>query len=105
MCICAALAVLGLRGMRQSAPTFTIVRDARFPKLANSLFALCEDMRLERICRSQRPGTGAVFAHRHRILGGYFQHKLRTHVSKGELADAVLLFIYGWFTGKSWQNG
>lgn len=78
--------------------------NARFPKLANSLFALCEDMRLERVCRMQRPGTGAVFAHRHRILGGYFQHKLRNHLSKGELADAVLLLVYGWFTGKSWQN-
>ncbi|MGO4494300.1 hypothetical protein AB4114_00115 [Paenibacillus sp. 2RAB27] len=76
----------------------------KFPKLANSLFALCEDMRLERICRSQRPGMGAVFAHRHHILGGYFQHKLRTHVSKGELADALLLIVYGWFTGKSWQG-
>lgn len=77
---------------------------ARFPKLANSLFALCEDMRLERICRSQRSGMGAVFAHRHQILGGYFEHKLRTHVSKGELADALLLIVYGWFTGKSWQG-
>jgi nitric oxide reductase activation protein len=76
----------------------------RFPKLANSLFALCEDMRLERICRSHRPGMGAVFTHRHQILGGYFGHKLRTHVSKGELADAVLLIVYGWFTGKSWQG-
>ncbi|WP_246302733.1 nitric oxide reductase activation protein NorD [Paenibacillus plantarum] len=76
----------------------------KFPKLANSLFALCEDMRLERICRSQRPGMGAVFAHRHHILGGYFGHKLRTHVSKGELADALLLIVYGWFTGKSWQG-
>ncbi|WP_235549907.1 nitric oxide reductase activation protein NorD [Paenibacillus sp. Soil766] len=78
--------------------------NVRFPKMANSLFALCEDMRLERICRSQRPGMGAVFAHRHQILGGYFGHKLRTHVSKGELADALLLIVYGWFTGKSWQD-
>ncbi|OAS16258.1 nitric oxide reductase activation protein NorD [Paenibacillus oryzisoli] len=75
-----------------------------YPKLANSLFALCEDMRLERICRTLRPGMGAVFAHRHHILGGFFQHKLRTHVSKGEMADAFLLFVYGWFTGKSWQS-
>ncbi|WP_246320545.1 nitric oxide reductase activation protein NorD [Paenibacillus qinlingensis] len=75
-----------------------------FPKLANSLFALCEDMRLERICRTQRPGMGAVFAHRHHILGGYFGHKLRTHMSKGELADALLLIVYGWFTGQSWQG-
>ncbi|WNR42231.1 nitric oxide reductase activation protein NorD [Paenibacillus roseipurpureus] len=76
---------------------------AKLPKLANSLFALCEDMRLERICRGMRPGMGAVFAHRHRLLGGYFHHKLRTHLNKGELADALLLLVYGWFTGKSWQ--
>lgn len=78
---------------------------ARFPKLANSLFALCEDMRLERICRVRRPGTARVFAHRHRIYGHYFHHKLRTHLSKGELADAVILFVYGWFTGREWHSG
>lgn len=76
----------------------------KLPKLAISLFGLCEDMRLERICRSLRPGTAAVFAHRHRILGAYFQHKLRAHLRKGEVADALLLVIYGWFTGKSWQG-
>ncbi|OCT14525.1 hypothetical protein A8709_26090 [Paenibacillus pectinilyticus] len=78
--------------------------NTRFPKLANCLFALCEDMRLERICRKIRPGTGAVFAHRHRILGSYFQHKLKTHLTKGELGDAVLLLVYGWFTGKTWKS-
>ncbi len=76
-----------------------------FPKLANSLFALCEDMRLERICRARRPGTAHVFAHRHRILRAYFQHKLRTHLSKSELADAILLLVYGWFTGLEWHRG
>ncbi|KRE49511.1 hypothetical protein ASG85_24175 [Paenibacillus sp. Soil724D2] len=80
-------------------------QSASFPKLANSLFALCEDMRLERICRARRPGTARVFAHRHRILRVYFQHKLRTHLSKGEMADAVLLFVYGWFTGVEWHAG
>lgn len=73
------------------------------PKLANSLFALCEDMRLERICRARRPGTTRVFVERHRIYGAYFGHKLRTHLSKGELADAVILLIYGWFTGAEWS--
>lgn len=73
------------------------------PKLANSLFAMCEDMRLERICRARRPGTTRVFAERHRIYGAYFGHKLRTHLNKGELADAVILLIYGWFTGAEWS--
>ncbi|OPH47328.1 hypothetical protein BC351_12210 [Paenibacillus ferrarius] len=79
-------------------------RDAPLPKLANSLFALCEDMRLERICRTRRPGTARVFAHRHRLLGAYFQHKLRSHLNKKDLADAVILVIYGWFTGMDWKN-
>lgn len=80
-------------------------QSASLPKLANSLFALCEDMRLERICRARRPGTARVFAHRHRILRVYFQHKLRTHLSKGEMSDAVLLLVYGWFTGVEWHSG
>ncbi|MDQ0915390.1 nitric oxide reductase activation protein [Paenibacillus sp. V4I5] len=78
-------------------------QSASLPKLANTIFALCEDMRLERICRARRPGTARVFAHRHRIYRVYFQHKLRTHLSKGELADAVLLLVYGWFTGLEWH--
>ncbi|MDD9267897.1 hypothetical protein ACFPES_12745 [Paenibacillus sp. GCM10023248] len=73
------------------------------PKLANSLFALCEDVRLERICRARRPGTARVFAIRHRIYGAYYGHKLRTHVNREEWADAMLLFIYGWFTGAEWS--
>ncbi|MBP1961741.1 nitric oxide reductase activation protein NorD [Paenibacillus aceris] len=76
---------------------------SRMPKLANALFALCEDMRLERICRSRRPGTARVFAERHRIFGAYYGHKLRTHLNKGELADAVVLSVYGWFTGAQWS--
>ncbi|MGG1520245.1 hypothetical protein ABE504_33050, partial [Paenibacillus oryzisoli] len=74
------------------------------PKLANSVFALCEDMRLERICRRLRPGTGAVFAHRHRILASYYAHKLQVHLRKGELADAAVLLLYGWFTGQAWHG-
>lgn len=74
------------------------------PKLATSVFALCEDMRLERICRRLRPGMGAVFAHRHRILGSYYAHKLQVHLRKGELADAAVLLLYGWFTGHAWHG-
>jgi len=72
------------------------------PKLALQLFALCEDMRLERICRKLRPGTAKVFAQRHRIYGAYYTHKLRVHLQKGEQAEAVLLGVYGWFTSAQW---
>lgn len=79
-------------------------QQSSFPKLANSLFALCEDMRLERICRVRRPGTARVFKVRHRIYGSYFGHKLRVHLNQGDLADAVLLLVYGWFTGAEWSS-
>ncbi|MBD0383129.1 hypothetical protein ICC18_23750 [Paenibacillus sp. WST5] len=75
---------------------------ASLPKLANQLFALCEDMRLERICRRRRSGTARVFMQRHRILTAYYQHKLRSHLQKGELAESILLLVYGWFTGAEW---
>ncbi|MFD0697086.1 hypothetical protein ACFQZT_23730 [Paenibacillus sp. GCM10027628] len=78
---------------------FTYAQSVTLPKLANQLFALCEDMRLERICRKRRPGTVRVFKHRHRILTAYYQHKLRMHLQKGEQAEAIILLIYGWFTG------
>ncbi|WP_261807598.1 hypothetical protein [Paenibacillus sp. N3.4] len=78
---------------------------AVLPKLANSLFALCEERRLERICRKRRPGTSRVFAHRHRLYTAFFKHKLRAHLTKNEFADAALLLIYGWFVGGGLERG
>ncbi|MEW9698793.1 hypothetical protein [Paenibacillus sp. SI8] len=72
--------------------------------MANQLFALCEDMRLEQICRRRRPGTVRVFAQRHRIYASYYKHKLSSHLKKGELGEAFILLIYGWFTGAEWGS-
>ncbi|MFC5453046.1 nitric oxide reductase activation protein NorD [Paenibacillus aestuarii] len=90
-----------------AAAVSAYMRDSQaepLPKLALQFFALCEDMRLERICRRLRPGTAKVFAQRHRIYAAYYTHKLRVHLQKGEQAEAVLLFVYGWFTGVHWSQ-
>ncbi|NEW06515.1 hypothetical protein GK047_10880 [Paenibacillus sp. SYP-B3998] len=79
-------------------------QSSQLPKLANQLFALCEDMRLERICRNRRPGTARIFKQRHSIYASYYQHKLLLHIRKGELAEAVILLVYGWFTGAEWKG-
>jgi|GEM_PF-143235 len=71
------------------------------PKLAQQLFALGEDMRLTRICCEQRPGMARVFAVRHAAYAAYYRHVLRGFIRKREYAEALLLLVYGWFTGSA----
>ncbi|MCD1257497.1 hypothetical protein B5M42_001420 [Paenibacillus athensensis] len=71
------------------------------PVLARQLFALGEDMRLTRICREQRPGMARVFAQRHEAYAAYYRHPLRGYIRKREYAEALLLLVYGWFTGSA----
>lgn len=65
-------------------------------KLAKALFALGEDLRLEKKLRMDRPGTNKLFDHRKKVLGDYFAKRLGPHVQKGEDADALLIEVYLW---------
>ncbi|UJF35930.1 hypothetical protein [Paenibacillus hexagrammi] len=91
-------------GARAVADYLAFCGASSYPRLANQLLALGEDIRLERICRRIRPGTAKVFEQRHRIYASYFHHKLKVHAEKGEEAEALLLLMYGWFTGASWVS-
>jgi nitric oxide reductase activation protein len=69
-------------------------------RLGVQLFALCEDIRLEAICRRVRPGTSRVFAVRRQAYSSYFGHKLQSHLNQSETAEALFVLIYRWFSGE-----
>jgi nitric oxide reductase activation protein len=81
------------------ASYLSAVGGTALPRLGTELFALCEDIRLESICRKQRPGTSRVFAVRREEYRAYFQHRLLSHLNKSEQTDALFVLIYQWFAG------
>lgn len=83
------------------ADYFTSALAIPLPNLAQGLFALCEDIRLERLCLALRPGTQRLFNQRHTVYNHYLQHKLQAHLNKTEQADACFILIYRWLTGRS----
>ena len=60
------------------------------PLLAKQLFALCEELRLQQLCRRQRPGTRRALELRSRLHAQYFAAKRDAHGRRGETADALL---------------
>ncbi len=70
--------------------------NARYPlpSLANQLFALCEDIRLERICRKIRPGTARAFAVRHHLYRKFAAQQQAIRTRQGHLADVLVLHLY-----------
>ncbi|WP_068775648.1 nitric oxide reductase activation protein NorD [Paenibacillus sp. FJAT-26967] len=79
--------------------------DSPLSRFGSELFTLCEDIRLEAICRRIRPGTSEIFNQREHIYRGYFRHKLTAHQSRGETADALFLAVYYWFKGAEQLTG
>jgi nitric oxide reductase activation protein len=67
------------------------------PSLANQLFALCEDMRLERICRKVRPGTARAFTTRHHVYRAFAAQQQALRTRQGHLADVLVLYLYQQF--------
>ncbi|MFK2825263.1 VWA domain-containing protein [Bacillus sp. B190/17] len=61
---------------------------------AKQLIVLAEDMRLEEICKKERPGTKKAFAARRRIQRQYFSAQLKVNLVKSLAADAVFNLHY-----------
>ncbi|MFS0838188.1 vWA domain-containing protein [Paenibacillus sp. 1P03SA] len=91
-------------GRRETDAFLESVSESPLSRLGAELFALCEDLRLEQICRRIRPGTAAVFEERSDVYKGYFTHKFQTHLTRGELADALFASVYLWFKGTDVQT-
>jgi len=77
--------------MKEYAET---IESSTMPKFASQLFTLLEDIRLEEIIKSSRPGTKTVFRMRHEYYKHYFESQLAANVTKGLATDELFCLIY-----------
>jgi len=68
---------------------------------AKQLFMLMEDLRLEDICKRERPGTIKPFRMRRDIYRRYFQSQLNVNLIKGVYTDALFNTCYLLLTSDS----
>ncbi len=73
----------------------------QFQSFATQVFTLVEDMRIEELCKRERPGTKKAFAVRQEIYLQYFQSQLETNIVKSIHTDALFNVIYLMLFSKS----
>ncbi|MGB3567201.1 MAG: hypothetical protein WBA30_08625, partial [Priestia megaterium] len=64
------------------------------PSLAKQLFMLFEDIRLEEVCKRERPGTKKAFAVRRQLYRKYFATQMSANLTKSVYTDALFNGIY-----------
>ncbi len=77
------------------------VRKLNLGSFAKQLCMLLEDLRLEEICKKERPGTKSVFMLRKRLYRKHFQSQLIIHNERSILTDALFNAIYLKLTAES----
>lgn len=77
------------------------VRRTRLPEFGKQLFALLEDLRLEEICKKERPGTKKTFQKRKELYRKYFQSQLTINRERSIYADALFSGLYLKLTAES----
>jgi len=83
---------------------FSLIEKAKrtnIPGFAKQLFMLMEDLRLEDICKRERPGTKKPFRMRRDIYRRYFQSQLNVNRIKGVHTDALFNICYLLLTSDS----
>jgi nitric oxide reductase activation protein len=70
------------------------VKATKLPSLGKQLFVLGEDIRLEEICKRQRPGTKKAFATRRHLYRQHFQSQLKVNMVKSVFTDALFNSMY-----------
>jgi nitric oxide reductase activation protein len=71
------------------------------PSFAKQLFMLAEDVRLEEICKKERPGTKKAFSIRRKVYRRYFKSQLNVNLVKAVHTDALFNTIYLLLTADS----
>ncbi|MFC3885787.1 vWA domain-containing protein [Bacillus songklensis] len=64
------------------------VRNLSVSSFAKQLLMVCEDLRLEEVCKRERPGTKKAFAVRRNVYRKYFQDQLNVNLVKSIQTDA-----------------
>jgi nitric oxide reductase activation protein len=70
------------------------IRKSKFQSLGKQLFVLGEDLRLEEICKRERPGTKKAFAIRRNLYRQHFQSQLKVNLVKSVFTDALFNNVY-----------
>ncbi|MCH1626322.1 vWA domain-containing protein [Ferdinandcohnia quinoae] len=68
--------------------------NTNLPSFAKQLFMVCEDLRLEELCKKIRPGTKKAFYHRKRIYRNYFKDQLHVNIVKSVHTDALFNALF-----------
>jgi nitric oxide reductase activation protein len=77
------------------------VKHTAIPHFAKQLFTLAEDLRLEEICKKERPGTKRWFRTRRDVYRRYFQSQLSANLTRSVYTDALFSTIYLLLTSDS----
>lgn len=70
------------------------IEETTIKKFAIQLFTLFEDLRLEEVCKKERPGTKRLFAIRKNAFKRYFESQLNTNVTRSFQLDELFCLIY-----------
>ncbi|WP_421378728.1 vWA domain-containing protein [Bacillus salacetis] len=70
------------------------VRATNLPSLGKQLYVLGEDIRLEEICKRERPGTKKAFNTRRKLYRQHFQSQLKVNMVKSVFTDALFNSMY-----------
>lgn len=71
-----------------------ILAASPIPRFAGQLLMLAEDLRIEEICKKERPGMGSEFNVRRNIYMEYFESQLVVNLEKNLFADALFNLVY-----------
>ena len=77
------------------------IRKTTLPNFAKQLLMMAEDLRIEELCKRERPGTRRVFEQRRFILRHYFSTQLQVNVEQSRFSDALFNVCYLLLTAES----
>ncbi|OIU71426.1 nitric oxide reductase activation protein NorD [Rossellomorea aquimaris] len=77
------------------------IKKTSIPKFAKQLFVMGEDLRLEEICKSKRPGTKQAFETRRELYRQYFQAQLKVNLTKSVFTDSLFNALFLLLNAKS----
>ncbi len=66
----------------------TILQNIKLSHFGKQLFIFAEDLRIEELCKRERPGTMKAFQIRRNVLRNYFDTQLEVNLTKGVSTDA-----------------
>ncbi|PFA70699.1 hypothetical protein CN378_00050 [Bacillus sp. AFS015802] len=70
------------------------VKSTSVPRFAKQLFVIGEEIRLEEICKSKRPGTKRAFETRRKLYRQHFEAQLKVNLTKSVFTDALFNTIF-----------